>query len=456
MSRAIIAPRSLSSTPRSLIQHARSSLSLDGIDDVASSATGHSCTGAASFFCECWAMFPRAGSGFGVVISVGAQSVNQGVYLGISNTTRKLTVAMHGFTGITSPGALDYGRWYHVVFDWDASNKRYHLCVNGGTVYTGTDATAVPAVTAGLYVGKGTANPTLCYLHGIRLYKGRLLSQADCQKRMRGVREDESGLDSRVLFNDGYGSTAADTSGNGRNLTVVGGLYSPIVPFQRRRVVEDVAAAVLGDGATTCTVAHHADLDPAAGSWSLGLWTSARGTSGDIIAQKDDGASGWILDFTTGGALRLRLREGATTITVTGTAALRSLWATPKGTHRHVEITCDRTGGYAYLAVDSGPPARTALGALGSITNAADLIFGAGASGVVGGVNDAMFHKGTAWTWDQRDELYYHGSIPAGAISWGMREGVGTTVMSSPAGYDGALSAASWTTSTRSKKRAAA
>jgi hypothetical protein len=41
-------------------------------------------------------------------------------------------------------------------------------------------------------------------------------------------------------------------------------------------------------------------------------------------------------------------------------------------------------------------------------------------------------------------------------IAWGMREGSGTTIASSPAGYNGTLSSASWTTSTRSKKRAAA
>lgn len=464
MTRAIIsAARSLISTPRRLVlpvgMKGRASLSFDGVDDY---VTGVGVSpGTSPWTMLCWvkmANYPGAGIHYTLMTAgdpaAGAHMSDYTLIGGVP--TWRAGSSAYDWASYADALCPAVGQWRRLGFVRRAGNAPLELWLDGG-LRAVSPAVNPDVATSGARLGSAYTNTWFAkaLMDDARMYS-RAWSAGEFAADYRGEWVDPTGLVRRwTCENPGYGTTCYEEIGKTSD-AITGALWDPRVPFRRRRKVEDVAAAMLGDGATTCTVAHHANLDPAAGSWSLGLWTSARGTSGDIIAQKDDGATGWILDFTTGGALRLRLREGATTITVTGSAMLRSLWTTPKGTHRHVEITVDRSGGYAYLAIDGGPPARTALGALGSIANAADLIFGAGASGVVGGLNDAVFHKGTAWTWDQRDALYYQGEIPSGAISWAMREGAGTTVASSPVGYDGTLSAASWTTQTRCKARPAA
>jgi hypothetical protein len=407
----------------------------------------------------CWLRLLNTVAAYEVIWAGGSITGSQGLYLGANGTSLVAGVVGH-VEAVWSLGArriLD--RWVRVCVLYRGNGAKVAIYTDG-TLRAESPVNATTQNISGTVSRFGrhlnATLPTRMGLGESRLYKGRLLTPTEIAADARGEAVDSTGLVRRwTCENPGYGTTCREEVG-GTNDAITGALWSPVVPFRRRRVVEDVAAAVLGTGTLTCTVPHHADLDPAAGSFSFGVWTSARGVSGDIIAQKDDGAAGWILDFTAGGALRLRLRDGALTITVTGSALLRSAWGDADRRDRHVEFTVDRTGGYAYLAVDSGPPARTALGALGSIANVSDMVFGAGASGVVGGLNDAVLHKGTAWTWDQRDALYYDGDTPDGAIAWPMREGAGTTAASSPAGYDGTLSAASWTTKTRCKARTAA
>ena len=408
----------------------------------------------------CWAFRARnknVGSWDGCMGMGNTAVANAAAYFGFTNPTAitaprcQLGLRLTLVGGIRTVGI----GWHRIVARYDGLNATLH---EDGV----QDGAAVPVVMA---MGAGPCEllrffSSNAYCGRVKLNDARIYSRAwtpaEVAADARGEAVSSTGLVRRwSCENPGYGTTCREEVG-GTDDAITGAPWSPVVPFRRQRSVEDVPAAALGTGTLTCTVAHHADLDPAAGSFSFGLWTSARGVSGDIIAQKDDGAVGWILDFTAGGALRLRLRDGAVTITVTGSALLRSAWGDSDRYDRHVECTVDRAGGYAYLAVDGGPPARTALGALGSIANVADLVFGAGASGVVGGLNDAVFHKGASWSWDERDALYYNGKVPGGAIAWPMREGAGLTAVSQPAGYNGTLSAASWTTKTRCKARTAA
>jgi hypothetical protein len=78
----------------------------------------------------------------------------------------------------------------------------------------------------------------------------------------------------------------------------------------------------------------------------------------------------------------------------------------------------------------------------------------------VGRVNDVTTWKGALPTWEQDEAWFFDGIVPdvtgATRIIWRANEGAGTTAISSPAGYDATVQANSWTTSTRSKKRAAA
>jgi hypothetical protein len=74
--------------------------------------------------------------------------------------------------------------------------------------------------------------------------------------------------------------------------------------------------------------------------------------------------------------------------------------------------------------------------------------------GAMGGL---IWRKGSAFTWDEIEANYYNGVVPAGSTChWPMTEGAGTSAADVISGRNGTLSVASWTTSTRSKARAAA
>ena len=449
-------PRLVVPAPRQRVLDARCSLWFDGVDDQVAGTIPAAITGAAPWTI-CCRYFPTkpAGTTAGCLF-IGTLAPHQWAMIG----QRAVFGGLYRVGGGVSTAeclsdAVVQPRWYDVAFRFSGgAGGTLSLHVDNQSVKTA--AWAVPALTGttaciGRNLGGAACPGNVC---DARVYAADIGAAGVAAWR----RGEEPATPARWWkLEDGLGTTAHEEIG-GTDDPVTGALPSPLVPFRRSRIVEDVPAAALGTGAVSCTVAHHADLDPAAGSFSLSLWTSARGVSGDIIASKDDGSKGWILDFTTGGALRLRLRDGATTITVTGTAILGSLWS-GVGSWRTVTITCDRVGGFAYLSVDGGPPARTALGALGSIANTADLIFGAGASGFVGGLNDSWWWNGRALSWDERRALYFDGIVPAASgatrIGWAMRENTGTVVASSPSGYNGTLSADSHTTATRCKARIA-
>jgi hypothetical protein len=134
-------------------------------------------------------------------------------------------------------------------------------------------------------------------------------------------------------------------------------------------------------------------------------------------------------------------------------------------TWEHVALSLDRDTNLLRMYRNGSRPVVASAATVGSISNALALQFCStfGLSPTFRGAhNDWIWRKGAPFTWDEIEAHYYDGVIPAnpgGAvkqIAWGMREGSGTTIASSPAGYNGTLSSASWTTSTRSKKRAAA
>jgi len=459
MSRIIIPGARTASPARRLVLPdgllGRASLWFDGVDDRVTGSIPVALSGSAPW--TLWArVLPQpAAVSDAAILAIGNYVANQYAALRLVASGGQLYLG-GVTTGATRKSAYPVQvRWYDVSMRFAGGAGGNIVVTVDGEELSGA-TWSVPALTGAVaYLGRHNVSiPYRGAIADARVYDADIGATGVSALRA-GAGWDANLVRRWSCETPGFGATCREEVG-GTDDAITGALWSPVVPFRRQRSVEDVPAAALGTGTLTCTVSHQADLDPAAGSFSFGLWPSARGVSGDIIAQKDDGAVGWILDFTAGGALRLRLRDGAVTITVTGSALLRSAWGDSDRDDRHVECTVDRAGGYAYLAVNSGPPARTTLGALGSIANVADLILGAGASGVVGGLNDAVFHKGAAWTWDKRDALYYVGKVPSGAIAWPMREGAGVTAVSQPAGYNGTLSAASWTTVTRCKARTAA
>jgi hypothetical protein len=168
---------------------------------------------------------------------------------------------------------------------------------------------------------------------------------------------------------------------------------------------------------------------------------------------------GWQV-YKTGSVWRFYLRDSAVVIVTADTAPM----TVPSG-WRHMAVGRDNSLGRVFIQIDASAPGSATTGALNDLTVATPMMFGAQAGGVlpiIGALGDFVWRKGAPFTWDEIDAHYYNGVTPTNPgggvvqITWPMREGAGTTAASSPAGYDGTLSAASWTTKTRCKARTAA
>lgn len=220
----------------------------------------------------------------------------------------------------------------------------------------------------------------------------------------------------------------------------------------RRRLVEEVPFAPLLTGAHTIAVASHADLNPGVGDFSVGGWfrvMDADSYSG--IAGKGLGGANptWYVywDYTTQ-SLQFSTRTAATSKncpTAANTAPLG----------RWLFWCARRDAATMYLSINAGAVKTAAQAAL-DVDNAESLYLNrvvAGPWNLTGMCNDLFWLKGTCMTQDQIDALFYEGTYPTGCVKWGCREGALTTCASSPAGYDGTLSAASWTTLTRGHAR---
>jgi hypothetical protein len=73
---------------------------------------------------------------------------------------------------------------------------------------------------------------------------------------------------------------------------------------------------------------------------------------------------------------------------------------------------------------------------------------------LIGGLNDIMWRKGGGFTPAEIRAHYLHGTVPGGLTDhWPCREGAGTNLANLVSARVGTLSAASWTTDTRSKAR---
>jgi hypothetical protein len=261
--------------------------------------------------------------------------------------------------------------------------------------------------------------------------------------------------------NPGYGTTVTEEIGKTADV-MTGAVWDPAAPFKRARIVEAVAAAPdLTVWGRMITFAHHADIDQGSGPWGWMGWVRADrlGFQDKIVTKMAtmETSAGWLLRFdATVLQPMLALHDGTTLVYIQISRKMDpSRWC-------HLGVSADGAGAQVRVFRDAQRPVIGTAPA-GSLSNVANLVVGRSApgNGIYGSVNDEVWVKGRAPTWDEIEAHYYDGiepTAPAGSvqIAWGMREGAGTTVVSRPAGYNGTLSAASWTTSTRCPARTAA
>ncbi len=125
------------------------------------------------------------------------------------------------------------GTWYNMVVNWNGSS-RYNLIINGTnqSVTSGTSSGHVPilSVSTSLTVGafrRSTSTPA-GYFNGAvanLIVFDTALSGGDISTIANGGPNGPTVINGNEIgaykFNDGGGSTAVDTSGNGYNLTLV-------------------------------------------------------------------------------------------------------------------------------------------------------------------------------------------------------------------------------------------
>jgi hypothetical protein len=203
-------------------------------------------------------------------------------------------------------------------------------------------------------------------------------------------------------------------------------------------------------------IADHTDLRPGTGDCGFGGWVRAQPHPGAQALWTIKGTGGDWRPFyqNSAGCPVAYANDNVTFAMATATVKARDLWD-------YYWTTINRTTGKLELWRNLDMIADAALGTLADVAPTGNLNVGYMdlASGDIK-VNDLIWRKGAVLTWDEVRRYLTQG-IPfptAGTkqITWGMREGSGTACVSVPAGYNGTLAGAAWTTKTRQHARVAA
>lgn len=130
------------------------------------------------------------------------------------------TLTGHSFTT-----SLTANTWYNVTLTWDSSTNNVKGYLNGSQVFDRSNTTW-PSLLSNGQLGVGYQTTAARYFDGrladVRFYS-RALAGSEVSGLMTGSEPSSSGLMAQYLFTEGSGLTAADSSGNGRNGTLVNG-----------------------------------------------------------------------------------------------------------------------------------------------------------------------------------------------------------------------------------------
>lgn len=187
--------------------------------------------------------------------------------------------------------AIVDGKWHHLV--WTRTSGGTGISYLDGVQQVSSSGSATAVTTGGyLFVGQEQdalgggldANQALDgAVDGFKVYS-RVLSAQEVAERFRGIVSDDT---SKVLhwdFDEGFGFTTADLSGNGNEATLLNGkhigetptTWKPYLgPLRGRRGRIDLDGRSLDVGALTLTLADKRVPDPATGLSNLKRWWAA-------------------------------------------------------------------------------------------------------------------------------------------------------------------------------------
>jgi hypothetical protein len=130
----------------------------------------------------------------------------------------------------TSGRVVPTQRWVHLAAVYDTSAVRFYIDAVGEPPLTVASVDAYPPI-HDLWIGgeDGPHKGLVGSLHSARLWS-RALTDAEVQQAMAGGAVDKSGLVGSWPLNEGTGTVAHDTSGNGHDGTIQGATWQPGCP----------------------------------------------------------------------------------------------------------------------------------------------------------------------------------------------------------------------------------
>lgn len=427
----------------------------DGVDDYVEGTNPIS--GSQPCTLVAWAKCRRRAGTFQIIMQVGNSATNQSHMFFVSSANT-WGGGIYGISNINSRIVVD-DAWHRVAYVYPGSSDSTFVAVDGvvRATYPLTSA-AVAGSVARLFLRPGTSlYPFAGSICDARVYS-RAWTPQEVADDYAGKWVDPTGLARWWTGeNPGYGSTCREEIG-GTDDAIVGALWKPDAPRKPRRIVEDVRAApFLMGGSSVLQIPNSIAIRPEAQScgWMCWVWRDKYVSTAHNQLLVTTG--GMVAPFYVHGAgpFTAYFHDGSVGATVTGP------FGRSEHGWMHFATVIDRSSGYASMYINASLVGRSSIGALGSVSPTSDMSLGDGAANTRTAFNDLIWRKGAPFTRDEIAAHYYNGIVPATPsgciqIHWPLDEGSGTTVRSIPAGYEGTLSSASWTTRTRSRARSAA
>lgn len=423
----------------------RNSRWFDGVDDRINSTSPYPGDSAVTF--ATW-LRPEVLTGvWQIAMFAGGLGGNRGLIIGIG-PTNVWAGGLDGGSFVYSTIRPSLGQWSRVVMTRTSGANQSLLYVNGLLAGTAAlSATFAPAGAALCALGRySTLLPYRGNIWDARIYS-RAWTPAEVAADFEGEPVDPTGLVRSWALNDQTPATTYESIA-GTNDVVTGALISAQVPFRDRRISEVVPWAPYSD----LTVPDHVDLRPQAASWGLAGWmrkpvSNPLGVPATLYLLPTKTGGGFVsmptYQIVTTGDLHTYLSDGVFTRQITGVnVSSRAGWM-------HFGCTLDRASGIITQYLNGQWIGYQTVGALGSIESPNSLMMYANANTTA--FNDLMWRKGTAFTLEEIEDYYYRSVVPTGLTShWSCTEGAGTAIADVVGGHNGTLSAANWTSETRS------
>lgn len=215
-----------------LVRDSKAALSFDGSSAYVGGAATNLPIGSAVRTMSCWINPSVSDGSVRYFMGYGDGTSNKAFELNHDNTRLSIDLA---FIEMTYAIKFQIATWYFIATTWDGTTLKLYI---NGVLVTSATPTVNTLATAGINVGRrGTS--------GGSYYKGKIDEPRIWNVALTGAQilslyntgVAPSGLVLEYMFNEGAGTTVADTSGNANTGTITAATFTADVPFKPRKLV---------------------------------------------------------------------------------------------------------------------------------------------------------------------------------------------------------------------------